>query len=181
MQTPFPLEFNDNIYHEGNIYKMPDFDDLTLLESRKRKSRSHGIRKNGNDKQKLCAAMKLNTSLNDLAAKLREYGRHSMLSYLSSLPIAVLRALDTKAYRFYDRNHQMHDAALLTRCYTHHALRPFIDSESNHIRQFIKISFVNKGIDFINLPSIFQDKSVSQPIYTDVLPKLGTSYYLLKI
>ena len=55
---------------------------------------------------------------------------------------------------------RLHDAALLTRCYTQHALRPFIDSESNHIRSFIKIPFINKGIDFIDLPSIFQDKSV---------------------
>ena len=58
----------------------------------------------------------------------------------------------------------MYDAALLTRCYTQHALRPFIDSEANHIRSFIKISFINKGIDFIDLPSIFQDKSVIQSI-----------------
>ena len=70
-----------------------------------------------------------------------------MLSYLSSLPIAALRSLDTEANRFYD---QMYDAELLTRCYTQHALRPFIDSESNHIRSFIKIPFINKGIDFID-------------------------------
>ena len=25
LQTPFPLGFNDNIYHEGNISKMPCF------------------------------------------------------------------------------------------------------------------------------------------------------------
>ena len=84
----------------------------------------------------------------------------------TSLPIDALRSLDTEANRFYDRNHQMYDAALLTRCYTQHALRPFIDSESNHIRSFIKIPFINKGIDFIDLPSIFQDKSVIQSIPT---------------
>ena len=129
LQTPFPLGFNDNIYHEGNISKMPDFDVLILSESRKRKSRSHGIRKKGNDKRKRCGAMKLNTSLNDLPVKLSIHGRHSMLSYLSSLPIAVLRSLETEANRFYDRNHQLYDAALLTRCYTQHTLRLFIDSE----------------------------------------------------
>ena len=59
-------------------------------------------------------------------------------------------------------NHQMYHAALLTRCYTQHALRPFIDSEFNHIRHFIKSPFINKRIDFIDLPSIFQDKSVTQ-------------------
>ena len=43
--SPFPLGFNDDIYHEGNISKMPDFDMYSLLEIRKRKSRLHGIRK----------------------------------------------------------------------------------------------------------------------------------------
>ena len=45
LQTSFPLGFNGNIYHEGNISKMPDFDVFSLVEIRKRKSRSHGIRK----------------------------------------------------------------------------------------------------------------------------------------
>ena len=145
LQTPFPLGFNDNIYREGNISEMPDFDVLTLSESRKRKSRSHGIRKKGNDKRKQCAALKLNISLNDLAVKLRIHGRHPMLSY----PIAALRSLDTESNRFYDRNHQMFDAALLTRCYTQHAFRPFIDSESNHIRSFIKILFIIKELTLL--------------------------------
>ena len=66
--------------------------------------------------------------------------------------------------KFYDRNHQLYDAALLTRCYTQHALRPFIDSEINHKRHFIKIPFINKGIEFIDLPSIFKDRSVTSSI-----------------
>ena len=76
-----------------------------------------------------------------------------MLFFLSSLPISVLRILDTEA-----------TAALLTRCYTQHALRPFIDSEINHKRHFIKIPFINKGIEFIDLPSIFKDRSVTSSI-----------------
>ena len=59
----FPLGFNDNIYHEGNISKMPDFDVFSLLEIRKRKSRSHGIRKKGNGKRKKRAVKRSNTSL----------------------------------------------------------------------------------------------------------------------
>ena len=87
-----------------------------------------------------------------------------MLSFLSSLPSPVLRILDIEANRFYDRNHQMYEAALLTRCYTQHALHPLNDSEINHKRHFIKISFINKGIDFTDLPCIFQDKSVTTSI-----------------
>ena len=111
---------------------------FSLLEIRKRKSRSYGLRKKGNDKQKKRAVQRSNTSLKDLSKELEDHGRHSMLSFLIPLPISVLRVLDTEANMFYDRNHHMYDAALLTRCYTQHALRPFIDSETNHKRHFIK-------------------------------------------
>ena len=144
LQTPFPLGFNDNIYHEGNISKITDFYVFSLLEIRKRKSRSHGIRKKGNSKRKKRAVKKSNTSLKDLSKVLEDHGRHSMLSSLSSLPIAVLRILDTEANKFYYRNHQLYDAALLTRCYIQDALRPFIDSETNHKRHFIKIPFIKE-------------------------------------
>ena len=38
LQTPYPLGFNDNIYHEGNVSKMPDFYVFSLLEFHKRKA-----------------------------------------------------------------------------------------------------------------------------------------------
>ena len=94
------LGFNDNIYQEGNISKMPDFDVFSLLEIRKRKPRAHGKRQKGNDKRKRCAALKSNTSHNNLSTKVREHGRHTMLSFLSSLPKQVLRILDIEANRF---------------------------------------------------------------------------------
>ena len=78
-----------------------------------------------------------------------------MLSFLSSLPISVLCILDIEVNRFYERNHQMCEAALQTRCYNQHALHPFIDAEINHPRHLIKIPFIKKGMDFIDLPSIF--------------------------
>ena len=70
--------------------------------------------------------------------RLREHGRHAMLSFLNSLPIPVLRILDIEANRFYNRNHQMNDAALLSRCYTQHAHRPLIGSEINHENILLK-------------------------------------------
>ena len=41
-----------------------------------------------------------------------------------------------------------------------------MDSAINYIRHFIKIQIVNKGIEFINLPSIFKGKSVISSIPT---------------
>ena len=89
------------------------------------------------------------------------------LTRLVTLSISSLRNLDIEANEFYDRAHPQYDTAFLTLCYTQHALRPCIDSEINHIRHLIKIQFVNKGIEFINLPSIFKDKFVifSIPTY----------------
>ena len=68
--------------------------------------------------------------------------------------------LDEQAKKFYDRKHDLYEAALLSRCYAQHALRPYIDSEINRIRHFIKIPFINKGIEFIDLSSIFRDNTV---------------------
>ena len=92
------------------------------------------------------------------------------LSRLVTLSISSLCNLDIEANKFYDRAHRLYDAAILTRCYTQHALRPYIDSGINHFRHFIKIQFVNKGIEFIKLPIIFKDKSVisSIPTYFEI-------------
>ena len=89
-----------------------------------------------------------------------------MLSRLSSLSISSLHKLDKEANKFYDRKHDLYEVARLTRCYTQHALCPYIDSEINHIRHLIKIPFINKGIEFIDLPSIFRDNSVTSSIPT---------------
>ena len=89
-----------------------------------------------------------------------------MLAFLSSLPISVLRILDTEANKFYDRSNQLYDAALHTRGYTQYAPRPYIASEINHKRHYIKVSFINRGMDFIDLHSIFRDSSVISSIPT---------------
>ena len=88
------------------------------------------------------------------------------LSRLVTLSISSLCNLNIEANKFYDRAHRLYDAAILTCCYTQHARRPYIDSKINHIRHFIKIQFVNKGIEFISLPSISKDKSVISSIPT---------------
>ena len=108
--------------------------------------------KNGNFKRKhktVLSLFYLNILLNS--------GRQQKLSKLASLSVSSLRKLDDEANKFYDRKHNLYDAALLTRCYAQNALRPYIDSEINHIRHFIP--FINKGIEFIDLPSIFRDNN----------------------
>ena len=76
------------------------------------------------------------------------------------MPILVLHNLESGANKLYDRVNKLYNAALLTRCYVQYFLSPYIDSEVNHKRHFIKIPFINKGLEFIDLHSIFKDKSV---------------------
>ena len=63
---------------------------ISLLECKKRNSRSHGQRKNGNIKRKLCTEKPINTALKDLYLALNNHGWHGLLSFLSSLPISIL-------------------------------------------------------------------------------------------
>ena len=140
---------------------MPDFDVFSLFDIHGRNRRSRGKLKNGNLKRR--HKNKTFWTLTGLW-KIRKSGHHQMLSKLSSLSIASLRKLDEEANKFYDRKHDIYHTAILTRCYTQHALRPYTDSEMNHIRHFIKIPFINKGIDFIDLPSIFRDNTVELSI-----------------
>ena len=67
LQSPFLLGFNDNIYQEGTISQMSYFDVLSLLECKKRKSRSHTKRINGNFKRKIRTEKRINTSLKDIS------------------------------------------------------------------------------------------------------------------
>ena len=102
----------------------------------------------------------INTYLKDLSIALNNHGPHGLLSFLSSLPISVLRNLELKANKLYDRANKLYEAAHLTRCYVQHFLSPYIDSEVNHKRRFIKIPFINKGMEIIDLHSIFKDNLV---------------------
>ena len=134
------------------------------MECEKRKSGSHGKRKNGKIKRKICTEKRLNTSLNDLSIALNNHDWHDLFSFLSSLPISVLRNLELEANKLYDSANKLYKAALLTRSYVQHFLSAYIDSEVNHKRHFIKIPFINKGMEFIDLHSIFKDNLVSSSV-----------------
>ena len=62
---------------------------FSVLECKEHKNRSHGKRKNGNIKRKICTEKHLNTSLEDLSIALNNHERHGLFSFLSSLPISV--------------------------------------------------------------------------------------------
>ena len=126
----------------------------------KRKSRSHGSRKNHNIKRKSRQVI----SLSELNLILKRSGRHTMLSVLTSLSLTALKHLDEEADNIVLRHHPLYDTASMVQSYTQHILRPHIDKVEHHVRHFFKISFLNKGIDFIDLQSIFNDSKIKNCI-----------------
>jgi hypothetical protein len=163
LQTPYPLGLNDNIYREGNISKNPDIDVFSILSITKRKRRSHGHRKNHNIKRK----SKSSISMFELFSIFKNSGRHALLSRVTSLSISCLRKVDEEADNIYIRTHPMYEVASIVQSYSQHVLRPHVDEASSHKRSFLKILYCNKGIDFIDLASIFKDKRVQDniPLY----------------
>ena len=121
---------------------------FSLLDIHKRNNRSHGKRKNGNLKRKNKHVL----TLLELSIILKHSGRHMALSRLVTLSISSLRNLDIEANKFYDRTHWLYDAAILTRCYTQHALQPYIDFKINHISILSKFHLSRRGLNLLTYP-----------------------------
>lgn len=160
LQSPFPLGLNDNIYQTGNISKDPSIDIFKIFSIRKRKTRSHGKRKNGNIKKR----SRTKTSLTDLHNIHISFGKHKMLSLLTSLSLTSLKEIDDQADKIILSTDPLIRTACLIQSYTRHVLHPHIDKLSEHQRFFLKIPFINKGIDCIDIQSIFKDKTVFDSI-----------------
>ena len=160
LQSPFPLGLNDNIYQAGNISKDPSIDIFKIFSIRKRKTCSHGSRKNGKIKKRSRKKM----SISDLHDIRLSIDKHKISSLLITLPLTSLKEIDKQADQIVLRTDPLIKTACLIQSYTQHVLRPHIDKLSEHQRFFLKIPFINKGIDFIDIQSIFKDKTVFDSI-----------------
>ena len=103
--------------------------------------------------------MSANCTFRDLATKLDVHGRHCMFSYLSSLPVSVLRSLDTFTIELTDYMMLLYLQGITLNFLFVQSLIP-----KKLYNTFYQNSFINKGMDFIDSPSIFRDKSVQSSI-----------------
>ena len=74
------------------------------------------------------------------------------LSRLVTLSISSRRNLPIEANKFYDTAHRLYDAALLTRCYIQHSLRPYIDVEMYFFGILSKINLSTKEWNPLTYP-----------------------------
>ena len=75
------------------------------------------VNKHGYIKRKICTEKMHKYFSNHLSIVLNNHGRHSLLSFLSPLPISVLRNLEFEANKLYDRANKLCKTVLFTRCY----------------------------------------------------------------
>jgi len=82
------------------------------------------------------------------------------------LPLSQLRLLDQEADKIILRTDKFYLCAIIIQkyMYSKHYLHPRIQSADEVKRYFLKIAFLNKGIDFIDINSILKDKNVVKHI-----------------
>lgn len=164
LQTAYPLGLNDNIMGKGNISRTSSIDIMDIVDKRTRNHRSHGKRVNRNKRAK----QRTNCSLKELLTIFKNNGRHQLLCKLGVIPITKLYEIYTESQNVSFQS-KIYEGARIITAFCYHRLFPRIDKPENHKRHFLSIKYINRGIDYINLSSIFNDTTVQNliPPYFD--------------
>jgi len=92
------------------------------------------------------------------------------------MTLSQLRLLEQEADKIILRTNKFYLCAIIIQNYAKHYLHPRIRRPDEVKRYFLKIYFLNKGIDYININSILKDKNVVKyiPQYSTILSKKET-------
>ena len=131
---------------------------FSLKPEVRRKSRSHGVRRNCLSRRK----QRLNRSLDDLLRIAKNNGRHELLHALSSIPVSRLKPILDEADRRSLRHSDWFKLKIIM-AFSFNKLFPRISSLPPKT-QFIKIKFINQGLDLLNISNIFRDNRVISKI-----------------
>ena len=159
LQTAYPLGLNDHIMGLGNISRTASIDIMDIVSKKSRNNRSHGKRINRNKRKH----QRRNVSISDLLTIFKNNGRYNLLCKLGSIPAtrlySIMEECDIISYAS-----PKYELALIIRAFCCHKLFPKIDKPEHHKRYFLKLKYINKGIDLIDIPSIFRNPSVQKCI-----------------
>ena len=123
-----------------------------------RRRRSHGVRRNGLSRRK----QRLNRSLDDLLRIAKNNGRHELLHALSYIPVSRLKPILDEADRRSLRHSDWFKLKMIM-AFSFNKRFPRIPALPPKT-QFIKIKFVNQGLDLLNISNIFRDHRVTSKI-----------------
>ena len=143
----------------GIISRDPNINIMNISSKKLRNKRSHGKRINRN-KRKL---RRSSISVADLFTIFKNNGRHNLLCKLSNLPVLKLHDILNECNSISHASPRYEIAQIII-AYCYFKLFPKISKAENVKRHFIKIQFINKGIDLIDLASIFRNSTVTDAI-----------------
>ena len=108
--------------------------------------------------------------------------RHQLLCKLGQIPISKLHYI-FKEYDTISFFSPLYEYSRIITAFCHHRLFPRIDKPEDHKRNFLKINYISRGIDFINLSSIFNDSTVRNfipPFFDNIEPPIISYTYTKK-
>lgn len=157
----------------GNISRTSSINIMDIVSKKLRNKRSHGKRINRNKRK----YHRISVSLSDLVTIFKNNGRHNLLCKLCSIPIVKLNSLLEKCntISYYS---PMYEVAQIISAFCYHKLYPKIDKPDDHKRYFLNLPYINKGIDLIDVSSIFRDSKIVKliPPYFDNMEPPIISY-----
>ena len=142
-----------------NVSKTTSINILDIVSKPLRNKRSHGRRINRNKRRQRA----VNTNISDLINISKNNGRHQLLSKLCSLPVTKLNRIFEECNTISYFSPKYETVQIIT-AFCYFKLFPKIDRPDQHKRYFLKIKYIDKGIDFINVASILNEKSVKAKI-----------------
>ena len=175
LQTAYPLGLNDNIMGKGNISRTSSINIMDIVDKRKRNLRSHGKRINRNKRAK----KRTDYSLKELLLIFKNNGRHQLLCKLGIISIVKLYDIfkESQIISYYS---PLYEGARIITAFCYHRLFPRIDKPDDHKRHFLSIKYINRGIDLVNLSSIFNDTTVQNlipPYFDNIEPPIISYSY----
>ena len=159
LQTVYPLGLNDNVMGVGNVSKLTNINIMEISSKKSRNNRPHGRRINRNKRK----FHRVFVSLSDLLNIFKNNGRHKLLCKLSTIPAQRLHNIYTDCLTI-SHTSPKYELSLIISAFALNKLFPRPNKPENVKRHFLKLPFINKGIDIIDLPSILRDFNVNQTI-----------------
>lgn len=143
----------------GNISRTNSVNILDIVSKETRKKRSHGRRINRNKK----IYRNININVSDLINISKNNGRHQLLTKLCSIPVTDLHRILLECDSISSFSPKYETVQIIV-SYCYFKLFPKIDRPEEHQKHFLKINYVNKGFDFINIAGILNDHTVIKQI-----------------
>ena len=163
--TAFPYGCNDKIDSVGNLSspKCSSTNVMQLFPTSQRRPRSHGHRHYTRPDLH-------NVTFDSLVSIIQKpLGIHHIRTKLYSLPLSKLHTLleETNSHHSLNSNAlESRVASIITDIAYHRLYKPAKTNLLDNVdkRNFMHIHFANKGLDAINLPNVFHQKSIQENI-----------------